>query len=572
MPEIVWVGNISDSNQEEIKSDMRRLLNFFAEELAIESDFSETTILLFDTVDAAVEHAESRAEPRFVYSPEHLRSTLETGWQAEAQPWGFFQSACGWEAQLQPNCHGNRGATLAHEWFHVLQDQLSTRHPHLAPTWMSEGSAAWLNWRLPPEFDQASFDDQRDGAIDRVAQTREPLSAGENGFYSWIYDLGAVVTDRLVEAHGIDAILDFDRHLYPQVVGADRRWIQAPTWHEAFETVFGLSVAAFYDEFAAWRTTVATSNQSRAIDPNDVKLAGTVHYSDGSPAVGLLAFAQEYVGEIPIALERTTVVDEEGAFTLHVASETIQRLRITHGDCELWLAKTGLVVGRAPEGEYGELDTRDLSMLELVIPEHACENKLSVNLERLRGDSREIDMLLNSEDGEQWFELELSANDVYTRTVYAPEPGRYRLRVTLDGCNLWYHPDGVVASRGRGAPVALSKQPVSVQVRIPEDLCRHRISGRLTDEAGAPLDGVTLFAADGDMYGFAWTEEDGKFRITLPDAGNYNLYFHVDGCSIDYSLSGATNEWDEITWITVADADVTGIEFVVPSDPASLCE
>ena len=574
MPKIFWAGEPSQSLQEEVHGDIRAILDFLAEEFAIESDFSETTILLFGSIDAAVEHAESGAEPRFLYSPEHLRSTLETGWEAEAQPWGFFMWACGWKSQPPPACPGSKAATLAHEWFHVLQDQLSTRHPHLSPTWMSEGTATWLNWRFSTAFSSASYEDRRQWRIDRVAQTSEPLKAGENGFYSWVYDLGAVVADRLVEKHGIDSLLEFDRWLYPQLVGQDRRWVREPTWHEAFEGVFGVTVEAFYDEFATWRETLPEPKQTREVDPDDVQLSGTIRHSDGSAATDFIVFVQEYVGEIPIGREQTSVVNEAGEFAFYVATETIQRLRVAKDGCELWLTNNGLTVGRAPEGEYRELDTRKLTVLELTLPESACENKLSVSVASLHGDNREVDLLLNSEDGERWFGFSTSGS--VGPTVYAPEAGQYRLRVTLDGCNLWYHQDGLVASSGRSALINLSEQPVSIQVRVPDDLCLQRINGRLIDEDGAAAGGIWLFAttADGQGFGYSFartTEDDGEFIVTVPVSGDYRLSFYEDGCQIHYNTSGVTTDRRKATLISVAAVDVTGIEFIVPTHPASVC-
>ena len=569
MPKVVWAGEPSQSLREDVDGDVRAILDFLAEEFAIESDFSETTILLFSSIDAAVEHAESGAGPRLLYSPERLRSVLETGWQAEAQPWGFFMWACGWESRPPPACHGNKAAVVAHEWFHVLQDRLSTRHPHLSPTWMSEGTATWLNWRLPAEFVSASYEDQRQWAVDRVARTTEPLQAGENGFYSWVYHLGAVVADRLVEKHGIDSLLEFDRQLYPQLIGEDRRWVQEPTWHEAFEGVFGITVEAFYDEFSTWRETLPEPTQTREVDPDDVQLSGTIHHSDGSAATEFIVFVQEYVGEIPIGLEQTSVVNDAGEFAFYVEPETIQRLRIAKDACELWLTDDGLIVGRPPGGQYRELDTRKLTALEMTLPDSACENKLSVSVATLHGDNREVDLLLNSEDGERWFGLSTSGSD--GRTVYAPEAGRYRLRVTLDGCNLWYHQAGLVASSERGALIDLAEQPVHIQVRVPDDLCIRKLSGRVVHEDNTPVRGVHLRAVNREVQADDVTSSDGSFTITVPDSRDYNLFFYDDGCSIDYSASGATTEWDKITWIPVGDADVTGIEFRVPQNPADLC-
>ena len=573
MPNIVWKGELSESVREEITADVRRTFDFFAEELAIEPDFSETTLLLFGSIDAAVQHAESGAEPRPLYAPDHLRSTLETGWQAEKQPWGFWAWVCGWQSQPPPACHGNRAATLAHELFHVLQDQLSTRHPHLSPTWMSEGTATWMNWRLPPEFGQASYEDQRQWTIDRVAQTSEPLWAGENGFYRWVYDLGSVVADRLVEMSGVDALLDFDRLLYPQPIGKERRWVQMPTWHEAFEAAFGITVGAFYDDFEAWRATLPEPAGHKDDKQNDVQLSGTLHRSDGSPALGFIAFAQEYDDAIPIGLERTAVVEEEGAFTLDVAARTIQHLRLTRDGCTLWLTNDGLTMARPQWGQYGGLDTRDLPNLNLTLPEGACENELRINVIKLRGDERQLDLdLVARETGSSTSATLGSSTGIFT--AYAPNSGEYSLRMIIGGCDLWYHEDGLVALKRNGTLLSLGEQPVSIEFRIPDDLCSRTISGRFFRGQGNRSGDGLLEITNGYRFGRAALAENGEFTIVVPVSEDYVLsYWTGDkGCWVHYSESGATTDWHRSTSITVADEDVTSIEFVVPSDPTSLCE
>ena len=571
MPKIVWKGEISESVREEIITDVKRTVDFFAEEFAIEPDFSETTLLLFGSIDAAVEHAESGAEPRPIYAPDHLRSTLVTGWQAEKQPWGFWAWVCGWQSQPPPGCHGNRGAVLAHELFHVLRDELSTRHPHLAPTWMSEGTATWMQWRLPPEFGQGSYEDLRQGAIDFVAQTSEPLQAGENGFYDWIYHLGSVVTDRLVEMSGVDALLDFDRLLYPQSTGKERRWVQMPTWHEAFEAAFGITVTAFYDEFEAWRATLPQPAHPRGNNRNDVKLSGTLHLSDGSPALGFIAFAQEYDDAIPIGLERTAVVEEDGAFTLYVAAETIQGLRFTRDNCTLWLIDDGLTMAIPQWGQYGVLDTRDLPNLNLTLPECACENELRINVIKLRGDERQLELDLVAQGTDSSTAATLGSSGTFT--AYAPNSGEYRLRMVIGGCDLWYHESGLVASMQSGQLLSLGEHPVTIEFHVPDDLCSRTISGRFFRGEGNPSGGGLLEITSGYRFGRAASAENGEFTIVVPESGDYVLSYWTgdEGCWVHYSPSGATIEWDRAASITVADENVTGIEFVVPTDPSRLC-
>lgn len=569
MSKIMWAGEPSQSLQEEVRGDIRAVLDFLAEEFAVESDFSETTILLFRSIDAAVGYAESGAEPRLLYSPERLRSVLETGWQAEAQPWGFFMWACGWESRPPPACHGNKAPTLAHEWFHVLQDQLSTRHPHLSPTWMSEGTATWLNWRLPAEFASASYEDQRQWAIDRVARTTEPLRAGENGFYRWVYDLGSVVAERLVEKHGIDSLLEFDRWLYPQLIGEERRYVREPTWREAFEGVFGLTVEAFYDEFASWRETLPEPERTREVDPDDVQLSGTIHHSDGSAAIEFIVFVQEHVGEIPIGLAQTSVVNEAGEFAFHVGPETIQRLRLAKDACELWLTENGFTTMSPQPGEVRDIDAGKPLALALTLPDGACDRELHARLTRLRDDERSVEVSLFDEETHEHTRARVGSSGV--SVAYAPRPGSYLVEVMLGSCRLYYAAGGLVASWEEAERLDIAEGSISIEIRVPETLCVRQLSGRVVHEDGTPVRGVHLIAANREVQGYGVISADGSFTITVPDSRDYNLFFYDDGCSIDYSAAGATNEWDKITWIDVGDADVTDIEFRVPQDPADLC-
>ncbi len=139
MPKIVLVGDIPESVNDEIAADIRSVMDFFSETFALETDFSETTILLYNDIDAAVEYEESGAEPSFGYRPDWLRGTLTAGRIAQATPWGFFMSACGWLTPSPRPCHGRTTETIAHEWFHVFQSHLSAKKGvRRSPVWMDE--------------------------------------------------------------------------------------------------------------------------------------------------------------------------------------------------------------------------------------------------------------------------------------------------------------------------------------------------------------------------------------------------------------------------------------------------
>ena len=571
MPNIVWAGDPSQSLKDESTADIRRIVEFFAGEFAVETDFSETTILLYTDFDAAVDYAESGAEPEFGYSPDWLRGHLTAGRTAQGRPWGFFMSACGWLTPSPQPCHDGTEA-MVHEWFHLFQSQYRAGDMHSSPIWMIEGTATWAEWQSLSKLhnDSSAAAGQRQWRLGQVIRTTEPLESAEDDYYGWEYDLGSLAADRLAERSGADSLLEFFRQLHPQVIGMERSWELAPTWQEAFEATFELTASDFYNEFALWRESLPKPTQRKNYDSSDVTLTGTLHYSDGSPATGFIVIAEPYEDEIAVGIERAKIVDEKGAFTLYLASETTQRIRLNHAGCQMWVSNDGPTFTEPQPGDYLELDTRDLPHLDLTLPEGACsqEHQLQVAVLALRGDNRPITMWLNSEDGQQWIEGTRVNSGAYQ--AFALEAGKYHLRVIVGGCSMWYHEDGLVATRSAGQLLALSRKPVSIEVRVPHDLCVRTIHGRLVNEAGSPVGTFTLTANGPDAYGHAVWKGDGRFTVTVPESGEFRLTVW-DGCAVYLGAAGATSDWGNATPITVADEDVTDIEFIVPADPSSLC-
>ena len=573
MPKIVWVGDVSQSLRDEITGDVRTILDLFAEILAVESDFSQTTILFFHDVDAAVKHEESGAEPHFGYPPEQLRTVLMHNHQAATTLWGFYMSTCAWRPPIPESCLHRSAETLAHEWFHMMQNQFTVGEGWRAsPTWIAEGAAMWLEGQLPSELKLSSYENDRDRRLEATARTSVKLASLEDRNDRWPYQIGPIAIERLTELSGADAILEFDRRLHPQIIGAERRWLRSLSWHEAFEAAFGLSVPDFYGQFAAWRETLPSPRLRYDYDHGDVTLSGTLSGSDRSRVTGFQLTAATVRDEFVESNPRTTFVDEDGAFSIDVEPETMQRIRFTRDGCTLWLTDNGLTTRQPEAGHHHDLDTRKLPKLDLTLPEGACENELRLSVLPLRGDERIIEINLNSEDGQRWITSRTSVAGTYT--AFAPESGNYRVRVLLGDCPLWYTSAGLGASRPDGQLLGLGKQPMVIDTRVPYDLCLRQASGHLIREDGEPARGVELFMSVGPTYSWGTTSVDGSFNITVPDAGDYALSFwsEAGGCRIIYAASRATSDWSQATAITVADDDITGIDFVVPNDPASLCE
>ena len=572
MPNVVLVGDMSRSLKDDIETDVRHAVDFFADEFALETDFSETTILVFADVESAVKHEESDKEPKFGYPPEVLRSELTHHHLAAARPWGFYMPTCRWQLPCPP--HGGQGrpiGTLAHEMFHHVQRQLSQREPLTSPVWLHEGAATWAESRLPTGLRGVPNETERESRLRDVARVKATLQSVEWPYTGLAYRLGPLAANSLADLGGVDAHIEYNRQLYPQIIGAERRWVQGSDWKQAFAAGFGLTTTEFYSEFEAWRKTLPAPARRYDYDPNDVVLSGSLRYKDEEPATGFRVHAAKYLDGLNVAFDRTAYVDDDGAFSIEVAPETTQRIEITRGNCKLWLTNDGLTVTQPQAGQHRDLDTRKLPNLDLTLPEGACENELHAHVTRLRNDEREVQVFLIDTETYDWTQARSGSSETYTG--YAPEPGEYLLDVRLDDCGIWYTKSGMVASIHDADVLELGKDTVSIEFRIPNNMCVQKISGRVLKEGGTAAVGVWLIASYNGADSGSRTSADGRFSITVPDSGDYVLFTGTDvaGCHVVYATEGPTSEWQQATSITVADEDVTDIEFVIPSGPASLC-
>ena len=569
LPTIVPLGDISQSLQEEISSDVQRVVDYFADAHGVETDFSDTTILVFMGVEALLEHQRAGDGPKTKESVERLRGYLGTwGVAGLGQPWGFVVNACIWL-----DCPHGLGpvGVMAHEWFHYLQVQLPGRGTaHVSPQWIVEGGASWSgNYGVRIADGEMTFEQSRADQTAGAARTSVTLRLAEAKAGPWHYQLGMLAHDLLAVRSGRDAPIEYLRHLHSQSVGPERRWQRSPGWEATFSNVYGLTPSQFYEEFEAWRAELPHQGPRYDYYQGDRTLHGILRAVDGTVTSEFIISAVPYENEVEVGQVRSSSIDEEGHFTLDLKPDTIQRLWFTRDDCTLWLTDNGLTATKPAVGEYRDLDTANLPHLDLKLPAGACRGAIAeVEVLRLRGDDRRVHVSSDS-DSVYISGKPQRYGDTYSLSV--PHPGRYRVRVRVGGCDLWYAAGGLVVTREEPDPIELGYALVSLKVRVPHDLCVRQIRGRLIDAEGVPITGVWLAAYEGWKYGGAFPDTNGEFSITVPDSGSYQLSFGVDGCRIRYMSSDATTEWHLATPISVNDEDVTGIEFRAPTDPASLC-
>ncbi len=566
MPEVVWAGEPPTKVKEGIIRDIRDTVDYFAESHGVETDFSDTTLLIWHTVEDLVRHQQDGQHPPVPLEPAALRVYLQhsEGWGAI---WGSANAAKWWN----PNpMHSMFKILLTHEWFHTLQLQYTDWFKWGRIIWMDEGSAEWAGTHGVrvhdghETFEQSRQEDRRDAAA-TTATLRS--SASGKGNDPWQYQLGLLAIDLLVEASGPDSIIEYYRLQFPQAVGPNRTWEENPTLDAAFAGAFGIRLDDFYTQFESWRAEELPPSKLHSAEPT---LHGTLTDASGHPATSFWLEAAPHEGDYQSGRWRRTETGVDGSFSISLLPNTVQRVHFERDGCRLWLTNDGLTTTPPESGQHIDLDTSNLPTLDLSVPHGECIQRYVLHIRELglRGDDRQVTLVLNSEDGTQWIG---ASGRPGARTAYVTEAGRYRLRVIIDGCDLWYHDDGLVASRQKAQLLRISEQSISVEFKVPLELCVRRIEGRVLVGGKAPVGDFRLHVAGDDAFADGVVEGNGEFSVTVPDTGSYRLQYEVDGCWLNYAESGATTDRRRATLIDVGAGDVGGIEFVVPSDLASLC-
>ena len=174
-----------------------------------------------------------------------LRSTLI---QIQRVHGGYAETNVGviflWTATTPPD--RSLELTIAHEYFHVIQLQLSPQSPAQPPNqvrtngpeWLAEGSAEWEGTKVEGDFPAALA-----AAVSRIGSEKPDLSslATPTGFRSIPnpFPVCMAAVDLLVKSAGPASLAAFWR-----AIG------QGTPWQAAFQQAFGLSVDAFYAAFA----------------------------------------------------------------------------------------------------------------------------------------------------------------------------------------------------------------------------------------------------------------------------------------------------------------------------------
>ncbi|MDE2966626.1 MAG: carboxypeptidase-like regulatory domain-containing protein [Chloroflexota bacterium] len=166
--------------------------------------------------------------------------------------------------------------------------------------------------------------------------------------------------------------------------------------------------------------------------------------------------------------------------------------------------------------------------------------------------------------------------------VRTDSTGRFRAGLTkagqlyvyswLDGCLLYLGAQGATGKWHEREIIDLSEHDVSgLLFQLQPGMCTLRISGKLLNADGTPRNGVWVGASGESGRGGDWPADDGTFSFTVPGPGVYDMWATIDNCEIHYAGNGKSGAKSERRSFNIIRSDITGIEFRLPQDPASVC-
>lgn len=197
LPKLIFPGGASERLKEEVRDDMREVLEYFTSNFGVQADPFVLEVLFAKDVNALIEYykADEDADHEF---DEEREAALRALWDRAGGWAGGHELVLKQESWKCAGCTGRH--VLTHEYFHELQGQLP-REYIWGTTWLTEGTAVWvqMNHRLD-DRKFSSFNSSRSGAREETAKgpTLESTAAGNA---TWQYPLGLLATDLLGPVH-----------------------------------------------------------------------------------------------------------------------------------------------------------------------------------------------------------------------------------------------------------------------------------------------------------------------------------------------------------------------------------
>ncbi len=260
-PVVVFLGDIEASDRATHESAVEKVVALFSDRFGIES--VESTVFVGANVG-------SLAPIHWMLFERGPDADLCSGWNGPA----FLYAA---------SCSDPLGRHFGRLYFGTVREELAPRsalptaddgYSHWGPQWLYLGTVVHADLLSREAAGIANYEDERTIRVERAQANTTDLrrleasegwdAANEVAQSGWA--LGLLAAERLAELAGDEAIFEYFR-LLPS----------SASWRDAFEGAFGLTVDAFYEDFAVHRADIA---------PALPQIRGVVLGPDGAPVEG----------------------------------------------------------------------------------------------------------------------------------------------------------------------------------------------------------------------------------------------------------------------------------------------
>ena len=568
LPRLVFPGGASDELQARVREDLEAVLAFYGQQYGIQAE-PDFTIYVAKDADALIQAQKDDGYEIDAAGEALIRSqwNIASGWAGE----NIVVQQAAWPENPSASDIPRVRYTLTHEYFHILQSELSDDLPGqgiVATQWLSEGTAEWATSDHQVIDDQTTWEDAYDGRVSAIAEDTPTLRSTELGNATWQYALGWLATDRLTAAAGDGSYVEFWRRLTSTEIGPYGRRTSTPDWRTAFRETFNVSASSFYADFDAWQQEQAAANgtvtSSSGGDAHWIR--GRITDGSGAPVAGMSVQATRVEGGIGVGWIQHAETGVDGAFAVRAPQDGDYRIFVFNlvTGCSFYYSDREELLGNM-EWEKAQtitVDGSDVQGVSIRLPSNVC-GQIRGSVVNAAGEPLSgVSITCRAGSGCSW--PQQTASDG-TFTVAVENKDDYRLTLNLtDGCAIRYlSGNPALYTRDGGTQIGIADNDVNgLRLQVPSDLCRWRVAGS--------IEGIERFLGGLEVSvqlcraGRTWCgplarrhlDRDGSFAVAVPTAGSYWLSYYLDGCRLHHSPAGLTGNAAEAMRFNAGERDV----------------
>ena len=581
LPRLVFPGGASDELQARVREDLESVLAFYGQQYGIQAD-PDFTIYIAKDADALIQAQKDDGDEIDAAGDASIRARWDRsgGWARGGGRIVLKQAS--WPEDLSISEIAQGRYWLTHEYFHILQRQLSD--DRATSQWLVEGTADWVEGAHQVLDGDLTLEELREREQTKLSPRTPTLRSAEKDNAQWEYTLGWLAVDRLATAAGDESYIEFWRRLASTGIGPYDRWTSTPDWRTAFQETFGLPVSSFYADFGAWQQEQAAANGATASPDDDDAhwIRGRVTDERDAPVSGVFVSALRVEGETSVGWIQRAETDADGGFTVRAPESGDYRVSVEIADecATRYYYNDGELIDDREKAQPVTVDGSDARDVNIQLPADICGWLIRGRVADAAGEPL-------AGIAVQACSTETCGRDVRTAldgafSASAAAAGEYRLHLVLgDGCIIYYRSGESILRDSSGATypggatlIQITDSDVNgLKVQVPSELCRQRVVGS--------IGGIERFLDRGRSVSVSlcrivghWCEwsadrllgRDGSFAFAGLAAGSYQLHYSLGNCELHYSPTGLTSNAAEAVRFDAGDHDVRIGHRQVPHD------